>query len=142
MLPQRFKLLRPYLAAWLQPDQSRPPLAELLHYFCRPSKQNRAARYIEGLQDIGDYFAINFKGFAQPFYYRKDCSWIDLCATVDECFNRANWHHYFSDHTPVLEDDVVIDCGAAEGLFTFISAQKAKKVVAFEPLPKFVTALQ
>jgi FkbM family methyltransferase len=61
---------------------------------------------------------------------------------VDECLNPNNWHHFLSEHISLLKDDVVVDCGAAEGLFTFVASTKAQKVFAVEPVPKFVTALK
>jgi FkbM family methyltransferase len=141
MLPERFRVIRPYLAAHLQANQPLPSLFEVLYYLCKPGKQGRASRYIERVDETGDYRAITFKGFKRPFYYPKDCSWVDLCSTIDECFDPRNWHHYITEQTPVGANDVVVDCGAAEGLFTFICAQQASKVFAFEPLPKFVSAL-
>src|SRR5437762_13811055 len=100
MIPSRFKIIRPYLAAHLQRNQSRPPFSEVVHYLCKPAKQARASRYIERVDDSGDYRAISFKGFNEQFYYPKDCSWIDLCSTIDECFDPKNWHHYVTKHTP------------------------------------------
>jgi FkbM family methyltransferase len=142
MLPTRFKAIRPYLAAHIHANQERPPFAELVRYLCRPGKEIRGSKYISRTDEQGDYRAVTFKGFNEPFYYPQACSWIDLCSTIDECFNPNNWHHYTAHYTPVNSDDVVVDCGAAEGLFTFICAQKARKVLAFEPLPKFVAALR
>lgn len=142
MFPNRFKIIRPYLAACIHANQPRPRVAEVLRYLCKPGKQGRASRYIERVDETGDYRALTFKGFDRPFYYPKDCSWIDLCATIDECFDPKNWHHYTAMHTPIESNDVVVDCGAAEGLFTFTCAEKVSKVFAFEPLPRFVAALK
>lgn len=141
MLPRRFNIIRPYLAAHVQPNKHRPPFAEVLHYVFKPGKRGRASQYIDRIDETADYLAITFKGFNRPFYYPRDCSWTDLCSTIDECFNRTNWHHYTTEHTPLDVNDVVVDCGAAEGLFTFVGERKASRVFAFEPLPKFVTAL-
>ena len=142
MLPARFKVIRPYLAAHIHANENRPRFVELLRSLCRPGKESRASKYISKVDEQGDYRAITFKGLDEPFYYPKTCSWIDLCSTIDECFNPNNWHNYTAHYTHVNSDDVVVDCGAAEGLFTFICAQKARKVLAFEPLPKFVAALR
>lgn len=141
MLPNRFKVIRPYLASYVQPNKARPRFGEVLHYLIKPGKESRASRYIERVDEMGDYRAISFKGFNRPFYYPRDCSWTDFCSTIDECFNPTNWHHYTTEHTPFSVNDVVVDCGAAEGLFSFVGERKASRVFAFEPLPKFVTAL-
>jgi FkbM family methyltransferase len=39
-------------------------------------------------------------------------------------------------------DDTVVDCGASEGLFGLIAAQKCKRVYLVEPLPVFVDSLR
>lgn len=141
MLPRRFKVIRPYLAAQIHANHDRPPLSEVLHYLSKPGKEARASQYIEKVDERGDYRAITFKGFDSPFYYPKNCSWIDLCSTIDESFDPKNWHNYITQQTPIGDHDVVVDCGAAEGLFTFICSQKAAKVFVFEPHPKFVATL-
>jgi FkbM family methyltransferase len=60
---------------------------------------------------------------------------------VDESFQPANWHYFTSGPLELSENDIVADCGAAEGLFSFVAAQKARKVHAIEPIPKWLPAL-
>lgn len=134
MIPRRFSSLRPYFASLIHPRFKRPPVREMIKWLTQPDKEQRASKYIREKRQVDDYTEIFFSGHDHPFYYPLNASWVDLCQTIDECFNPANWHHFISSHTPVGTDDVVIDCGAAEGLFSFVAANHAKKVYAIEPI--------
>lgn len=143
MLPLRFRIIRPYLAGLIYSNARLPSVIDFLRYLVQPGKERRASKYIDQVSTDGEFVRIHFKGFDdRPFYYPNKCRWIDLCQTVDECFNPSNWHHFFSESIALSKDDIVIDCGAAEGLFTFITSAKAKKVFAVEPVPIFVKALE
>ena len=67
---------------------------------------------------------------------------MDFCQTVDECFNPHNWHNFLSPRFHIGTADVVIDCGAAEGLFTWFAAQRGAQVHAFEPDAGFVASMR
>jgi FkbM family methyltransferase len=86
--------------------------------------------------------ALKFRGIHEVFYYPEQAGWIDLCQTIDEVFNPANWHHFVSDCTPLHPDDIVVDCGAAEGLFSFFAASRARKIYAVEPVPSWHPGLK
>lgn len=60
---------------------------------------------------------------------------------AEETYPR-NWHYYCIPETAVEKDDVVFDCGAAEGLFTFFARRRGAKAVAFEPHPLYFRGLQ
>lgn len=141
MIPQRFRQMRPYLASFFYSQFQRPRPSEMLHWFTQPGKQARARRFIEHADQQGEFVKVQFRGYSQPFYYPAACSWIDFCQTIDECFSPANWHHFISPETPINPDDVVVDCGAAEGLFSFIAAPTARQVYAIEPIPIWHAAL-
>lgn len=133
-IPSRFKNLRPYFASLVHPRFPRPPIREMVTWVTQPGKESRGALYIRERRVVGDFIEILFKDHEHPFYYPNESSWVDLCQTIDECFNPANWHHFVCKHTPITSNDVVVDCGAAEGLFSFIAAKNAKKVYAIEPI--------
>jgi FkbM family methyltransferase len=143
MLPLRLRVIRPYLSGLIYSETPLPPLMEFLRYLVQPGKQKRASKYISEVSAEGDFIKVCFKNFEdRPFYYPAGCRWMDFCQTVDECLNPENWHHFFSDNIAMSNSDIVIDCGAAEGLFTFIVSATARKVFAIEPVPIFVRALE
>ena len=141
MIPLRFRIIRPYLASFIHKRFGRPPLPEVFHWLFQPGKEKRALRYVEDRRDHGSFTEIRFYGHEQPFFYPNDASWIDFCQTADEVFNSRNWHHFISDETPVKPNDTIVDCGAAEGLFSFYVARHVKNVYAIEPIPMWHAAM-
>ncbi len=141
MIPRRFHILRPYLASFIHPRFPRPPVSQVLRWITQPGKERRAAAYIESIREDGDFKAIRFKGIGRDFFYPRAASWVDLCQTIDEVFNPENWHHFVTDETPLDPEDVVVDCGAAEGLFSFHVAPRVAKVYAIEPIPSWHAAM-
>ncbi len=137
MIPRRFQILRPYLASFIHPRFRRPPVSEVFRWITQPGKERRAAAYIESTREEEGFLAIKFRGVDLEFYYPLEASWIDLCQTVDEVFNPRNWHHFVTHETPLDSNDVVVDCGAAEGLFAFYAAPRVAKVYAIEPIPSW-----
>lgn len=136
MLPLRFRVIRPYLASLIHSNFQRPPVTEMLRYLCQPGKERRGSSYVLKKEIDGDFLVVYFVGHPEtPFYYPRQFAWINLCETTDECFNPSHWHQYFAEGMTLGKDDVVLDCGAAEGLFTFVAAPKAKRVFAIEPIP-------
>jgi predicted RNA methylase len=51
-------------------------------------------------------------------------------------------HRYLTDSFDVMEGDVVVDAGAAEGIFSLDVIDKAKKIYMFEPESEWVEALE
>jgi FkbM family methyltransferase len=113
-----------------------------MHWLTQPDKEKRALRYIQSRTEDQDFVEVHFAGFTSPFFYPKHASWIDLCQTVDEVFNPANWHHFISEDTPINSTDIVVDCGAAEGLFSYYAARIASKVYAIEPIPMWHKSME
>jgi FkbM family methyltransferase len=135
MIPRRFTNLAPYFASYIHKRFERPTFSEMFRWIFQPGKEARAAKYIQSKTSNEKFLEVTFKNHEKVFYYPSSASWVDLCQTVDECFNPDNWHHFISPETPIGSEDVVVDCGAAEGLFSIVAAQKARMVYAIEPVP-------
>jgi FkbM family methyltransferase len=114
----------------------------MLRWIAQPGKEQKASAFIEKKEVRDGYLEVTFRGFSETFYYPENASWIDLCQTVDEVFNPKNWHHFVSAETPLTSSDAVVDCGAAEGLFSFFAAKTAARVYAIEPIPSWHAALR
>jgi len=63
-------------------------------------------------------------------------------ASIKEEQHKLSPHCYLSDDFQVLEGDVVVDAGAAEGIFALTQVEKAKKIYLFEPDKEWVAALR
>ena len=137
MTPTRFKVVGQFLKG-----NKHVSLAELCNYFFAPSYRSLASRFINDIQENGHHFLIYLKGFREPLYYPKDLNPHSLRQVIVECFNPKNWHYYEIPETRVNTDDIVVDCGAAEGLFAFIIRERCRKVYLIEPLFKFIESLE
>jgi FkbM family methyltransferase len=59
---------------------------------------------------------------------------------ISESLYENNWHYYEVPETQVKLGDVVLDCGAAEGLFSLKILEHAQCIV-IEPSPMFIGSL-
>jgi FkbM family methyltransferase len=117
-------------------------LGELLRFFFAPSYATIANQHIEKIETDGPYKKVYLKGIASPVFYPADFPEHSLHMTIVECFNPHNWHHYEVKETGVGPDDIVLDCGAAEGIFGLKVHSGCRQVILIEPLSKFVRALE
>jgi FkbM family methyltransferase len=76
-----------------------------------------------------------------PLVWPKAADLRGFKMVMVEHFDPSDWHYYEVPETRVLPGDVVLDCGAAEGLFALDAAGRAAKVFAIEPLPLWLRCL-
>ncbi|MFH1427814.1 MAG: FkbM family methyltransferase [Patescibacteria group bacterium] len=104
--------------------------------------QLKAKFKIKKIKSLPNYLVVYFNNFSNPIYYPRNLSKKGLYQVIVESFDSNAWHYYEIDQTKVKSNDVVVDCGAAEGLFSILVANRCKQVYAIEPLPEFVKALK
>jgi FkbM family methyltransferase len=127
---------------WLSGKRNGVSLLELIKVMFAPTSTPKAKRYITSIEEDQDFIKIYLKNVDMPLYYPKEASLQQLHQVISELFCPSEWHYYETDETRVQPDDVVVDCGAAEGLFSLLVANRCKKVYAVEPHPRFVEAMQ
>jgi FkbM family methyltransferase len=140
MTKTRLKVLKHYLNRSKHHTNVR--FGELMRYLTDSSYQAKAARMIESRTPAGDFNEVRFKGHAGSLSYPRKFPMSSLDQVVVESLYDTNWHYYEIPQTRVLPDDVVVDCGAAEGMFGFLVADRCKKAYMIEPLPTFCEAMQ
>ncbi len=86
--------------------------------------------------------AIWIKGLDQPLFLPEQFRLHCVHQVLGEETYAWNWHYYCIPETRVEKDDVVFDCGAAEGLFTLFARQRGARAAVFEPHPLYFKALQ
>ena len=118
------------------------PLSSLVHRATMAPAAIRGPRLIRSVKRNGDHLRVELAGQASPLFWPAALPLSQLHAVISECFCSDDWHYYETAETPVSPGDVVVDCGAAEGSFALKVADRASVVVAFEPLPLFLTALR
>ena len=98
--------------------------------------------FIESIDQAGDYLVVKLSPETPPLYWPCVLPVFDLYKVVTECFCENDWHFYEVPQTRVLPGDVVVDCGASEGIFSLRVLNRAAHIVAFEPLPIFISSLR
>jgi FkbM family methyltransferase len=122
-------------------DRNHVSLREMFEFFFDASYHTKAGRFIASIVREGEFNRVNFKGYDRPLYYPTDFSSKSLEQVVVESFYLHNWHYYEVPETKVEADDIVVDCGAAEGLFSFLIHKRCKKIFLIEPVAKFCSSL-
>ncbi len=138
ILTRRFKLL----IHWLAGRRNSVGFFELLRHLLAAISKTKAKPFINKIREEGDYYIIHFKTFVRPLYLPKSIGLDMLYQVTSEIFRTDDWHYYEIPETKISQEDIVVDCGAAEGLFSLSVAGRCKKVYAIEPLPEFVWALE
>jgi FkbM family methyltransferase len=117
-------------------------LIELIQNLLAPPLHVRALARIKKITETNKYYVIYFKNLRAPLYFPRHINISNLYQVIGELYNPFNAHYYESENTRVVKNDIVLDCGAAEGLFSLLKANKCKKIYAIEPLPDFIKSLK
>jgi FkbM family methyltransferase len=99
-------------------------------------------RYVSRIEEVGEYQRVYFREIHHPLFWPKRLGTFDLYKAATDCLHKEDWHHYEVPETKVQPGDVVLDCGAAEGLFALSVLDRAGQVVIFEPSPDFAGSLR
>ncbi len=135
---RRFDLLRAYCSPEREFDF---PWGDLPRNLLRPTCTLLAKSHIEGMAEVGGYKRVHLRGIERPLYWPSSIPLYGLYMVIVESLDEKDWHYYEVPETEVAGGDVVLDCGAAEGLFSLKLADRAKCVL-IEPSPVFVRGLK
>jgi FkbM family methyltransferase len=127
---------------WLFTNKNNIGLVEILLNIFDATCTYKAKKFIKGIEEEDQYYKVYLEKVDDPLYYPKKMPLKSLFQVISESFYPTQWHYYEIPETRVGKTDVVVDCGAAEGLFSLLVANKSSKVYAIEPLPSFIKALQ
>lgn len=94
------------------------------------------------MEPAGEYTRVGLKDCEFDIYFPRYVTAKHIFQVIAEQAAPWQWHYYQIPVTKVRCEDVVFDCGAAEGLFSAMTASVAREVHAFEPLPLFVEGLK
>lgn len=129
------------LGHWLAGRRNGVTAPELARVLFAPSARSKGQRHIEAIEEDGAVFRVRLAGESRPLFWPKSVDLWWLYVTIAEQWRPQEWHYYEVPETTVQPDDVVVDCGAAEGVFTLRVASRARAVYAVEPLPQWVDCL-
>ena len=117
------------------------PISELFRRITSRSCVSTAQSFIDNIEQRGPFVLIKLRNIDRPLFWPSSLSHYDFHRVITECFCETDWHFYEVPETRVRPEDVVLDCGAAEGLFTLRVYSRAKHVFAFEPSRLFLDSL-
>ena len=127
---------------WLLKNKNGIPFLELMAKVFAKTCAMKAKPYILTLDETENFIKVKIKSIAGYLYYPKAMSLQSLYQVIAESTDCTDWHYYEIPETRIQEEDIVVDCGAAEGLFSLMAARKCTQVYAIEPLPQFIQAMQ
>jgi FkbM family methyltransferase len=130
---------------WVSGQRNGVSFSELLSVLLSLSSRYKAKKLIKERKKTKDYYVFYFKeftGITTPLYWPIQASLYNLYVVIRELCYRNDWHYYEKFNTIVSTSDVVLDCGAAEGLFGLSVANRCKKVYVIEPLNSFIDSLK
>lgn len=143
-LPARFGIIKPLFNRTIGKRTHRVPYLQALSYLLQPSMVRRGKQWVTRIDSHPtdcDKYQIWIKGIDRPFAFPRRADLNGLYGTIDEACRPKHWHQYQVEETKIRSSDVVIDCGAGEGLFALQASLICKHVYAIEPLSDFVDCL-
>jgi FkbM family methyltransferase len=125
---------------WLFVNKNNVSLGELLSFLVKPTIAGIAGKYISGIEKGEDY-KISFSGMNDLLFWPSSFSIPRLYQVVAETFDIKDWHYYQKKHTEIEAGDILLDIGAAEGLFSLTVIGKCSHVYMVEPGEAFNRSL-
>lgn len=129
------------LKHWMSGKRENVGLSDLLVNLFSLTCKYKAKPKIASMMLVDGDYVVKLRNIANPIYFPGDIPLHHLYQVISEMFYN-NWHAYEIEQTKVEPNDVVLDCGAAEGLFALRVAARCKRVYLAEPLPGWMKCLE
>lgn len=126
---------------WLRGHRNGVSTSDLVRFLTGPTCAVESRQYIESVTEERDEILVRLRGVDRPLHWPKGEALYPLYMVLAETLNPQNWHFYEVAETRVSGDDIVADCGAAEGIFALLVQSRAKSVYAIEPSPHWTASL-
>lgn len=130
------------LLYWIFGSKNNVSLTELVQFLFKPQVLALANTYIKEIVEHTDGWTVTFKSIPQTLYWPKECPVEGIYQVSTETFDTRDWHYYQKKHTEVMDGEVLVDVGAAEGLFALSVIDRCEKAILIEPNDFFVFALK
>lgn len=143
-LPRRIGLFAQWLSQRHAGRAAHVPVGEMLGLLTSRSWRTRVEGFVTRIDPPGEdgLEAVWLRGFDHPLWWPAEMGRDMVYQLVSEQLDPINWHYYQMPETRVGPNDVVVDCGASEGLFSFLVAPVAREIHAVEPLPRFIQCME
>jgi FkbM family methyltransferase len=127
---------------WLRGQRNGVSASELVQFLSGPTCAVASRKFILSTEQRGDSLVVHLRGLDRPLIWPSDQPIYALQMVLSEALDARNWHYYEIPETRVTPDDVVADCGAAEGIFSLLVQPRAAHVYAIEPAPHWTSSLE
>ena len=127
---------------WLFKDRNNVNFSELLKFISKSQVQKIASRYLNNIDTSGSFHEVKFNTTSRILYWPKECPIDGIYQVTSETFDKEDWHYYQKKHTEIVPGEILLDIGAAEGLFSLTVVDKCQKLILIEPNDYFMKALK
>ncbi len=126
---------------WLFKHRYEVKFNEVIRILFKASGRKKALNRITSIEISNGFKKVSIKGLKDHLYWPAECDIEGLYLIIGETFDRHDWHFYEHPFTRVGASDVVLDIGAAEGLFSLNIVNRCGKIILVEPNHKLFGAL-
>jgi FkbM family methyltransferase len=127
---------------WVMKSKNNVKFRELINFLIKPKVYNIANRYIKRIEEINQFFIVYFHKINYPLYWPKIFPINELYQVTTETFDNNDWHYYQKEHTTIEKGEILLDIGAAEGLFSLSATDRCDKIFIIEPNKYFKESLE
>jgi len=130
------------LYSWLFEDRYNITIRELFNFLKKPQVKTTGRNFIKNITYLEDFIEISFKSIQDKLYLPCEYNLNDLYQVCAETFDISDWHNYEYGPTQISKDDIVVDAGSAEGLFSLSIVNRCKNIFIIESNKFFLRALE
>jgi FkbM family methyltransferase len=135
---RRIRILR----FWFGAGRRRVAFAELLKFLMKPKVKTIAEKHLSFIIEENNFLKITFRFLDDPLFWPLQFDMKGLYQVTAETFDVTDWHYYQIPNTVVKSGNVVVDVGAAEGIFALTVVDKAAEIFLLEPNQSFIASLR
>ncbi|WP_343692723.1 FkbM family methyltransferase [Chitinophaga sp.] len=125
---------------YLNKARQRTSWSEMMFHMFSPSMYKVAAENASLVRSDDKYSYYRINGYDELFLYPRSAPYYSLAMVLAES-RPQHWHYYEIPETAVAPGDIIVDCGSAEGFFSFRHQHTASHIYAMEPLSVFIDSL-
>ena len=135
---RRFKIL----FFWLFKKKNNVSLSEMFYFLIKPNVKVISNRFIKDVNSNHEFAKISFKGIPYNLYWPLKFPLEGIHQVTSETFDTLDWHYYQKEGTKITNSEILLDIGAAEGLFSLSVIDKCSKIIMIEPNSYFTSSLK
>lgn len=117
-------------------------LTELIKFLIKPKVTRIGARYINRIDVQEGFYVVSFNTIPYSLYWTTQFPIEGIYQVSAETFDKNDWHYYQKFHTEILDQEVILDIGTAEGLLPLTVIDRVRKIIMIEPSTYFCKSLE